>query len=218
MHLGNLIMHPKFDQYFLKDKSILEKEIELAELKRKDVVLEIGPGTGNLTALLSEKCKVIAIELDKSFQYNLSNLEIIYGDAVPLIKDQEFNKIVSNIPYSRSQDIIIEILKKKWEIAVLTVQKEFAYKLLKGSALSVIVNDCCFYEIDSIVPASSFEPEAVDSAIIVMEQKHILDEPFWKFVKKLYTKKNKNAPSGKKIHQLSIEELKDLYISIKKTQ
>ncbi|MBU3918377.1 hypothetical protein KKC63_00490, partial [Patescibacteria group bacterium] len=80
----------KFGQNFLVDKSILEKIIESAQLKKDALVLEIGPGLGVLTKELAKQCEqVIAIEKDKRIigllKQNLmgfNNVEIIEADAL----------------------------------------------------------------------------------------------------------------------------------------
>ena len=212
------------DQHFLADGDILEKEIELAELKKGDVVLDIGAGIGNLTRKIAEKCKVIAIEKDAQFiplLQGLENATIIHADALSVLNDLQFNKIISNIPYSISQLLLLELLKHKWSVAVLIVQKEFAMKMLSKSKLAVLVNDCCDFEIEAFVPGTSFYPTAVDSALIKIRQKKLMDEKFWKFLSRVYMQKNRNVKNvvknfpaelvGKKIHQLSLEDLKALY-------
>ncbi len=220
--LGNGIrISKRLDQHFLLDNDILEREIELAGLEKGDVVLEIGPGIGNLTKLISERCKVTAIEKDRQFSALLKGYKVIYGDALDLVKTVKFSKVVSNIPYSISQPLLLELLKCKWKKTVLVVQKEFALKMLAKSKLAVFVNDCCDFEIDRFIPGSSFYPPAVDSALVVLEQRKPMDEKFWKFLCRIYTDKNRNVKNvarncpkeleKKKIHQLGINEFKAIY-------
>ncbi len=227
MHLNK-----RLDQFFLKNGSIINEEAEAAELAENDNVLEIGAGDGKLTSKLAEKCNVIAIEIDKRFIPELKkirNAEIICGDALKILKQKRegrnnicFNKIVSNIPYSISKKIILEILRHKWNNAVMIVQKEFAQKLAGESKLSLLVEDCCEFEIIGYVPASAFVPTAIDSALIRMRQKKLMDEHFWSFLNKIYHK-NKNVKNTAdkypekyakmKVHQLSLKEIKEIYES-----
>jgi len=87
---NNLPALKKFGQNFLVDKTILEKIIESAQLKKDDIVLEIGPGLGVLTKELARQSKqVIAIEKDeriigllKQNLVNFNNVEIIEGDVL----------------------------------------------------------------------------------------------------------------------------------------
>ncbi len=225
------------DQHFLQGEEILDFEIQLAKLDKEDVVLEIGAGTGNLTRKIAAHCNVIAIEIDDRFIPSLrkvNNVYVIHGDALKILADVRtgkeripFNKIISNIPYSISQDIIIELFRHKWEFAVLCVQKEFAEKLQSKNKIAIAVNDCCEFRYMADVPAEAFYPKAVDSAIILLKQKKLLDFSFWQFLDIIYSKKNKNvrnvienAPEKlvkKKIHQLTIEELKELFQMYNKT-
>src|SRR3989338_3347912 len=103
-------------QNFLINAGILEKIVSAAELNLNDTVLEIGPGTGNLTKLLSEKAgRVIAIEKDRRLieelqeKFKNTNVEIIEGDVLKLKTDNLLvignwkletvrYKIVANIP------------------------------------------------------------------------------------------------------------------------
>lgn len=220
----NIKIKKSMDQHFLTDESILAKEIELAGLKKSDIALEIGAGVGNLTKKIAEHCKVLAVEKNAQFiplLKGVKNTEIIHADALPTIKNLNFNKIISNIPYSISQPLLLELLKHKWDIAVLIVQKEFALKMLAKSKLAVLVNDCCDFGIESFVSGSSFYPPAVDSALIALRQKKPMDDKFWKFLSKIYMQKNRNVKNvvskfpeelaQKKVHQLGIKELKAIY-------
>lgn len=104
-------------QNFLIDDSVLEEIIDTADLSPNDLVLEVGPGLGALTAYLVNKTKqVLALELDKNFEQALAkiakvspNLEIIWQDILSLQEKQWQGvlskygaidyKIVANIPY-----------------------------------------------------------------------------------------------------------------------
>ena len=95
-------------QHFLKNKKILEEIARLAELSKKDIVLEIGPGHGELTEFLAQAAgKVIAVEkdrelipfLEEKFK-NQKNVKIISGDILKIRNLRVKNyKIVANIPY-----------------------------------------------------------------------------------------------------------------------
>jgi len=109
-------------QNFLIDKNVLEKIIGSADVKKDDVILEVGPGIGTLTQELAKQAKkVIAIEKDKKMceilketLKNFKNAEIINGDILKFFNlqfsffNKFFNKsisetakykVVANIPY-----------------------------------------------------------------------------------------------------------------------
>lgn len=212
----------RLDQYFLLNGEILEAEVRLAGLEKDDVVLEIGPGIGNLTKLLAEKCNVIAVEKDGQFiplLKNIKNVHIIHNDILIVIKNVSFNKIVSNIPYSISQPLLLELLRHDWKKAVLIVQKEFAEKLVNGR-LGILIRDCGDVVVEALVSGDNFYPPAADSAIVVINKTKPMDEGLWKFLTAVYRGKNKNVRNAvknypsemgkKKIHQLTDTEIRQL--------
>merc|ERR1740123_2920744 len=82
-------------QHILKNPGIIHDMVEKSGIKETDIVLEVGPGTGNLTVQLLPRCKkVIAIEVDVRMVSELrkrvlgtefeSKLEIIHGDAIKI--------------------------------------------------------------------------------------------------------------------------------------
>ena len=78
--MGKLEINPDplKDQFFLTDDKIIKKIVEFANLERKDVVLEIGAGTGNLTKELAKRAgKVIVFEIDSRFKPFLSKLVVL---------------------------------------------------------------------------------------------------------------------------------------------
>ncbi|GEM_PF-2360755 len=220
------------DQFFLIDSQILDKEAELLGLKEKDVVMDIGAGFGSLTVRLAQKCKVLAVDTDPKmcdFLRRIKNTVAMNNDVIKILEEARrdnrtgaFNKVAGNIPYSRSQDILLELLRHPWERAVLCVQKEFAEKLLdRKEKICFLANDSCDVKIIMNVPKEKFYPEAVDSSIIMLKQKRQMDENYWIFLQKLFRARNKNvgnvlpnAPAkyrGKKAHQLTEKEMKEIY-------
>ncbi len=220
------------DQFFLTDSKILDYETLLLNLKEKDVVLEIGAGFGSLTVRLAQQCRVLATEIDPTlcdFLRKIKNTVAMNNDVIKILEEAgrdgrtgTFNKVAGNIPYSRSQDILLELLRHPWSLAVLCVQKEFANKIFdKKEKLHFLVADCCYVEIVMNVPAEKFYPAAVDSTIILLKQKNPMDENYWKFLQKLFRARNKNignvfpnAPAkyrDKKVVQLNAKEIKWLF-------
>jgi len=185
----SVIHRPKksLGQNFLINAGILEKIVSVAELGPDDTVLEIGPGTGNLTKLLSEKAgQVIALEKDRWLieelkkKFRNTNVEISEGDVLKYfdiwkyqsIKEKEY-KIVANIPYyitSRLLRMIFEAWPKP-KLIVLTVQKEVAKRIAaKPPDMNLLALSVQLYaepKIVSYVSRGSFSPmPKVNSAII----------------------------------------------------
>lgn len=139
-------------QNFLVDDEALQDIVDGAEIKENDLVIEIGPGFGNLTKLLLDKAKkVICIELDKKMLKILNhrfiaynNIEFINNDILKidlnnLIKKEreednsiEDVKVVANLPYYITTPIIMELVENNLDIESITVmiQKEVADRLI----------------------------------------------------------------------------------------
>jgi len=119
-------------QNFLYDPSILKRIINVAELNREDIVVEIGPGYGILTKMLAETVKsVIAIELDEELYRKLKtglaeyrNVELIHGDALkyPYENLPEF-KVVANIPYYITTPLLFRLLELKKPFSIHKQEK-----------------------------------------------------------------------------------------------
>ncbi len=179
-------------QNFLVDNSELNKIISSADLKENDVVLEIGPGTGNLTQELAKRVKtVIAVEKDpkmveiikKTFK-DFRNTEIIQGD---ILKIKELNiknyKVVANLPFYLTAPVIRKLLEAKNppKDIVLVIQKEVAQRICaKTPDMNLLAVSVQFYakpKIISYISKRSFWPRPkVDSAIIRITPKEDRDK------------------------------------------
>lgn len=124
------------DQFFLTDSQIIKKTVEMAEVNSNDVVLEIGAGIGNLTRELAAKAgKVVAYEVDRRFEPLLSGLptnvemhfESARGHVLPRGRwkqGKDFNKIVSNLPYSFAEQLLVHLTFINYDRVVLMVPKK----------------------------------------------------------------------------------------------
>ena len=130
-------------QNFLLDKNIINKIIHAAKIGSSDVVLEVGPGTGNLTEfIVSQKPKKIyLIEKDENLandlekQY-LNKIKILKKDILKIPYEFYSGKkflILGNLPYNISTKILSEwCLNKSLNVSkmVLMFQKEVAERIL----------------------------------------------------------------------------------------
>jgi 16S rRNA (adenine1518-N6/adenine1519-N6)-dimethyltransferase len=109
-------------QHFLVDENIVRVIGRLAELGGEDVVLEIGPGQGVLTAFLAEHAGLVhAVELDPRLEPHLRarfgsapNVRLHFADALklePSELDPPPTKLVSNLPYNVATPIVVESLE-----------------------------------------------------------------------------------------------------------
>lgn len=200
-------MRPKksLGQNFLISPRIVDMIVGTAEIKKGDVILEIGPGKGMLTdALLQAGVNVIAIEKDEMLVKHLEDrfirevdaekLKIITGDVLEVSeKEIEKNvgkkyKIVANIPYYITGAILEKFLESEYppEACVLMVQKEVAERIIardkKESILSISVKIFGTPKIAMRVARGNFFPiPNVDSAVLVIEN---IKNPFGSIEKK----------------------------------
>lgn len=193
-------------QHFLTNPRILDEMIEHADLSRSDVVLEVGAGRGELTKRLAEKAgRVIAVEIDPSFTSDLQalaeaypNVELIIGDVLK-VRPTGFNKVVANPPYSISSKLVEWLIESRPELMVLTLQKEFASKLVASPGspkylyISAVSSLAYNSKILRTVPRRFFNPPPkVDSAMILMKRRADIPElkESWKrFWKMLFTRR-----------------------------
>jgi 16S rRNA (adenine1518-N6/adenine1519-N6)-dimethyltransferase len=196
----------KLGQHFLINNKVIEKIIDYASIKSNETILEIGGGTGSLTAKLCERAqKVIVIELDKKLADILSTLqgvEVIIGDALR-VDFPTFDKTVSNLPYSMSSNITFKLLKYDFICAILMYQLEFAKRMVavegtkEYSRLTVCLNYKAKVSILDRVPRSAFFPQPqVESAIVklvpIQSPFRVSDENFFKkFVTGIFTQRRK---------------------------
>lgn len=178
-------------QNFLNNQEVVSLTVQAAEIKEGDTVIEIGPGTGILTAELIRKgAKVFAYEkdhraielLNKKFSTEISanKLRLIYGDFLESNFTDDVGgisyKIVANIPYYITGAIIRKSLESSIQpsLIILMVQKEVgervALKDNKHSLLSLSIWLFAQAKIVLNVPRESFQPvPKVDSVVIKID-------------------------------------------------
>ncbi|XP_015177209.1 PREDICTED: probable dimethyladenosine transferase [Polistes dominula] len=131
-----------FGQHILKNPLIIQNMVEKAAIRPTDVILEIGPGTGNMTVKMLDKAKkVIACELDPRMVAELqkrvqgtpyqSKLQIIVGNVLK-IDLPFFDLCIANIPYQISSPLVFKLLLHRpiFRCAILMFQREFAERLV----------------------------------------------------------------------------------------
>ena len=175
-------------QHFLADPNITRKIVSLAEIRPADPVLEIGPGTGTLTAALEEAgAEVTAIEVDAALAPILEEVtgaRIVIADAAEMdlgeVLDDRRWTLVSNLPYNVGTSIILDALRfaPQIERMVVMVQMEVAQRLVApaGSKTyglpSVVVGLHGVARLALKVPPQVFVPAPrVGSAVVVIERR-----------------------------------------------
>jgi 16S rRNA (adenine1518-N6/adenine1519-N6)-dimethyltransferase len=147
----------KLGQNFLVDLNLIDFIVKNAELTREDMVLEVGTGTGSLTAALADQAgAVLSVEIDASFQELVqetlghhAHVQFFHGDILknknhlnPAVMDKlqagferfagKNLKLVANLPYAVATPVISNLILAElpFERMVVTVQWEIAERLL----------------------------------------------------------------------------------------
>lgn len=188
-----------YGQHILKNPGVADAIVAKANLKPTDTVLEIGPGTGNLTVRILEKAKkVIAVEVDPRMAAEVTKrvqgtaeqrkLEVMMGDVIKLPSEQlpAFDVCISNTPYQISSPLVFKLLSmpNPPRTSVLMFQREFALRLTArpGDALycRLSVNAQFWARITHLlkVGKKNFNPPPqVESSVVRIEPKIGADRP-----------------------------------------
>ena len=219
----------KFGQNFLKSKLIAKLVVDSAKISKNDLVLEIGTGRGILIPyLVITGARIVSIEKDKKLFFtvekkfnNLANLSLKHGDGFKI--NQDFTIFVSNLPYSQSRKAMEWLLQKKFNNAIVMLQKDFVEKLRESNknrkAISILTDYGFNIEVLKTVKNFNFSPQPkIDSVIIQITQKQQLKKELILNVNKLFSyrrktvqnilkKFGKNNKSKKRLEELSTNEI-----------
>ena len=190
------IKHPKksLGQNFLTDKNIVNIIINTGNIKKNDIVLEVGPGTGNLTEKILSKNpkKLFAVEKDKSLAKKLHEKFrekiILINDDILKIDETKYSKdpmiVFGNLPYNISTQILIKwirynSLNNTFKKFILMFQKEVAERIIAETnsknygRLAVLSSWKLNIEKVTDVSPNSFYPiPKVKSTILLIEPKN----------------------------------------------
>merc|ERR1712038_1240741 len=175
-------------QHILKNPLVVAALVEKSALRNTDTVLEIGPGTGNMTVKMLDKVKkVIACELDPRMVAELQKrvqgshyqqkLHMLVGDAIKT-ELPFFDVCVANVPYQISSPLVFKLLLHRpfFRCAVLMFQREFAQRLVAqpGDKLycRLSINTQLLARVDHImkVGKNNFRPPPkVESSVVRIE-------------------------------------------------
>ena len=196
-------MYPKksLGQNFLTDRNILDTIVNTTEIKNK-TILEIGPGTGNLTSFIlkNNPKKIIVIEKDNDLAQNLNEN---FGDKLKIINDDILNvneyslcdekvTVFGNLPYNISTEILskwlLNLKEDFWfDYLVLMFQKEVADRIISDfnnstyGRLSILANWRLHIKKVCDIKPESFSPRPkIDSSLLFFSPKknfHKINDP-----------------------------------------
>jgi len=178
-------------QHILKNPLVIQSLVEKSALRSTDTVLEIGPGTGNMTVKMLDKVKkVVACELDPRMVAELQKrvqgthhqpkLSIMQGDVIKT-ELPFFDVCVANVPYQISSPLVFKLLLHRpfFRCAVLMFQREFAQRLVAkpGDKLycRLSINTQLLARVDHLmkVGKNNFRPPPkVESSVVRIEPRN----------------------------------------------
>ncbi len=211
----------RLGQSFLEDRNVINKILKISDIQADDTVVEIGAGIGIMTEAIAQKArKVIALEIDprmvsilKERLAGYHHVDIVLTDvleynfsSVSLKSLSKKIKVIGNIPYNISSQILFQLLAYRDHISsmILMFQKELADRLVASPGTkeygipTVLVSMYteCFREM--VIPRSCFYPEPkVMSAVMkmIIREKPLIDLKdhafFFKVVKIAFSKRRK---------------------------
>lgn len=221
LNMYGLKAKKRFGQNFLVDENIIKRIVDESNIAKDDVVIEIGPGLGNLTEILLERAKlVIAFEIDEDmirvlngrFKYAsnfiLVNKDILQVNIKEVLEEnnikEENIKLVANLPYYITTPIMFKIFEEASYIKSMTVmvQKEVADRIVanpKSKDYGVLTINTKYYgQAEKLfdVPNTSFVPAPnVTSSIVKIDicnrYKVENTEIFFKTIKAAFAQRRK---------------------------
>ncbi|WP_281951812.1 16S rRNA (adenine(1518)-N(6)/adenine(1519)-N(6))-dimethyltransferase RsmA [Nitrosophilus kaiyonis] len=215
----------RFGQNFLKDETILEKIIQSMP-KNDNVIVEIGPGLGDLTKRLITKKDVIAFEIDKDlcnilkkdFEKAIKEKKLILkcGDVQDHWKNSLVDRpydLIANLPYYVATNIVLNALRdKNCKNILVMLQKEVAQKFSAESkekdfsSLSVLAQTAGVVKKLFDIKPEAFEPapKVMSSILLINKKKSLDDKNFENFLKIAFS-----APRKTLLKNLSSKYSKD---------
>ena len=181
----------RLGQHFLRDQRTIDRILDALSPQGDETVIEIGPGTGALTAKLVQRAgRVVAIEFDKNLvpllteQFgHLSQFRLVHADALTTDFCQEIQpatsaRIVANLPYNISTAILQRLIAQRHCLSemVLMLQREVVERMMEpaGSSergfLSVLVEAYCeVSKLFDVAPGAFHPPPKVWSSVIRLQ-------------------------------------------------
>ncbi len=206
-------------QHFLANQGVLKKIVEVIDPRPSEVIVEVGPGRGALTAWLSAKAgRVIAIEKDGRLAASLlemvpehvsiAHADFLRADLLGIARKEGVRslRLVGNIPYSISSALLFRVLDDRAVISdcVFLLQKEVAERVTAGpgtktyAPLGILLQNEFEARIAFVVSPGSFSPPPkVQSALLVLKRRlqpvhpGAAEEPYRAFLRAAFAERRK---------------------------
>src|SRR3989344_1866793 len=209
----------KYDQHFMIDVEVAKNIVSFLDIKENEKVLEIGSGKGVLTQFLKGNITIVEVDkkLCKRLKEKFPNIKIINANILDY--NGNFDKIISNVPYSICEPLMNKLLKMDFKKAILTVPINF----MKKGVLSLLMKH--FFNIKNLLEVNkhAFYPvPKTDSKVIEISHKKLNEKE--KLLNKIYLQSDKKLKNvlkkkldlnflEKRIYQMNYDEWKKLHDS-----
>ena len=228
---NNFVFKKRFGQNFLLDQNVLNNIVNISDITKNTLVIEIGVGAGALTKMLALKAQnVLGYEIDKTLEKPLeeilkgnNNVDVIYDDFLKRDINQDIKKynydklyVVANLPYYITTPIVTKFIEEKVDVQkiIVMVQNEVADRFSASpnsksyNSLTIFLN--YYFDIKKAFTVSKnvFYPRPnVDSAVVIFTKKdkkvYLKDENvFFKLVKDAFVQKRKTLKNNLKNYDL----------------
>jgi 16S rRNA (adenine1518-N6/adenine1519-N6)-dimethyltransferase len=236
----------RLGQSFLEDKNIINKILKISDIQGDDIVIEIGAGMGIMTEAIAQRArKVIALEIDprmvgilKERLEGYHHVDIVQTDVLEfnfsLVSLESLSKklkIIGNIPYNISSQILFQLLAQRNNISsmILMFQKELADRLVASPGTkeygipTVMVSMYTECHREMLVPRSCFypKPKVISSVMkMIIREKPLMDlkddDFFFKVVKIAFSKRRKTLLNNMRSSKLLGYSERDVITALKK--
>ncbi|MDG7020595.1 MAG: hypothetical protein JRN23_01530 [Nitrososphaerota archaeon] len=197
-------------QHYLVDKKAVDSMIALAAIKQGERVLEIGTGTGALTRELVRLTDMLeGYEVDREsyglLRGELGGLSLVLHNEDVFDASPVFDVLLSSLPYSESSRFVEWLAQRKYDRAVVLLQRDFAKKITATPgdpsyrAVSVISQASARVEMVTDVRRQCFEPPPrVDSCVVSMTWRRTLNVGQIAMIKRIFSQKRRTVRAALK--------------------
>jgi 16S rRNA (adenine1518-N6/adenine1519-N6)-dimethyltransferase len=184
--------------------------VRLAAIRRDERVLEIGTGRGALTKqLVGLTANLEGYEIDREtyegLKRELGREGVVLHNEDAFESSPEFDVLLSSLPYSESSHFVEWLALRKYDRAVVLLQRDFALKItappggLAYRAVSVISQASAHVEIVSDVSRLSFDPPPrVNSSVVTMRWRRTLSAEQTAMIKRIFSQKRRTVRAALK--------------------
>lgn len=182
-----MVRHHEYAQHFLQSPRLVGELIGHSNIRKNDIVYDLGAGSGIISTMLAKRCKqVVAVEVERDALRKLrentkryENVKIVESDILQLVMPDEPYKIFANIPFDISSAVVRKFtaVQNPPKSMYLIAQRQFARKLVPGSdhftsQLAAIIGPWFSVKIRRPLKKTDFTPPpAVDTVLLEIKRR-----------------------------------------------